>query len=78
MKSCVEIYKARTFITGLACPGLKEKEGTKHYVLDVRDFIQTALEDHGYLVAVVTGRPKHLYSIHRKMEKRNIFYDQNF
>ena len=62
----------------LASQVSKRKKEREHYVLDVQELIQTALKDHGYLVAVVTGRPKHLYSIHRKMEKRNLSYDQIF
>lgn len=52
---------------------MKERE---KYTTDVQAMIQTALKDHGYKDAIVTGRPKHFYSIHKKMEKRNLTYDQ--
>jgi len=53
----------------------KIKERDK-YTTDVLNMIQTALHDHGYEGAQVTGRPKHFFSIHKKMEKRNLAYDQ--
>ncbi len=52
---------------------LKERE---KYTSDVEAMILAALKDHGYQDAAVTGRPKHFYSIHKKMEKRNLTYDQ--
>ena len=38
--------------------------------------IEQALHEHGYEDAEVSGRPKHFYSIHQKMEKRNLTFDQ--
>lgn len=52
---------------------IKERE---QYTNDVQAMIQTALNEHHYSHAVVTGRPKHFYSIHKKMEKRNLTFDQ--
>ena len=51
---------------------MKERE---KYVNDVQAMIQSGLDDHGYSNAEVNGRPKHFYSIHRKMEKRNLMFD---
>jgi GTP diphosphokinase / guanosine-3',5'-bis(diphosphate) 3'-diphosphatase len=53
----------------------KIKERDK-YTADVQAMIAQALADHGYKDALVNGRPKHFYSIHKKMEKRNLTYDQ--
>lgn len=52
---------------------IKERE---KYTSDVQNMICLALADHGYTDAIVTGRPKHFYSIHKKMEKRNLTYEQ--
>jgi len=46
------------------------------YTTDVLGLIESALKDHGYKEASVSGRPKHFFSIHKKMEKRNLTYDQ--
>jgi GTP diphosphokinase / guanosine-3',5'-bis(diphosphate) 3'-diphosphatase len=57
---------------------LVEKRLTERqdYVRDVQAMVQSALQSHGYTSAEVTGRPKHFYSIHQKMEKRNLSYEQ--
>lgn len=52
---------------------MKERE---KYTTDVQAMIQAALVEHGYKEATVSGRPKHFFSIHKKMEKRNLTYDQ--
>ena len=52
---------------------MKERE---KYTTDVQAMIQSALKDHSYSDAEVSGRPKHFFSIHKKMEKRNIGFDQ--
>ncbi len=59
---------------------LVEKRLTERqdYVKDVQAMVQSALHSHGYESAHVSGRPKHFYSIHQKMEKRNLSYDQVF
>lgn len=54
---------------------IKERE---KYTLDVQALIASALKENEYEEAQVSGRPKHFYSIHRKMEKRNLTYDQVF
>ncbi|MBI4406161.1 MAG: bifunctional (p)ppGpp synthetase/guanosine-3',5'-bis(diphosphate) 3'-pyrophosphohydrolase [Deltaproteobacteria bacterium] len=55
----------------------KYKEREK-YIEDVRLMIQQTLKDHGYSNGSVTGRPKHFYSIHKKMERNQLNYDQIF
>ncbi len=52
---------------------LSERE---KYINDVKNMIESTLKEHDFPHAEVYGRPKHLYSIHRKMEKRNLSYDQ--
>ncbi len=52
---------------------IKERE---QYTSDVQAMIQGALKEHSYTEALVTGRPKHFFSIHKKMEKRNLMFDQ--
>ncbi len=52
---------------------MKERE---QYTKDVMSVLQNAMIDHNYTTAKVSGRAKHLYGIHRKMEKRNLTYDQ--
>lgn len=37
--------------------------------------LQKKIEEFGF-VATVTGRPKHIYSIYRKMERKNVGFDQ--
>lgn len=54
---------------------VKERE---QYTMDVLAMMQATLTEHGYADALVSGRPKHFYSIHKKMEKRNLTYDQVF
>ncbi len=54
----------------------KRLEERQDYVKDVQAMVQSALQSHGYTSALVTGRPKHFYSIHTKMEKRNLSYEQ--
>ncbi len=52
---------------------IKERE---KYTADVQAMIQAALQDHGYANTVVKGRPKHFFSIHQKMERRSLTFEQ--
>lgn len=52
---------------------IKERE---KYTEDVKELILASLKDHGYQDTQVTGRPKHFFSIHKKMEKRDLSFDQ--
>jgi len=52
---------------------IKERE---QYTNDVLSMLQTTLSEHGYTDCIVTGRPKHFFSIHKKMEKRKLTYEQ--
>jgi GTP pyrophosphokinase len=50
----------------------KEREA---YMAEVKKVIADKLKEHG-ITGEVSGRSKHLYSIHRKMVKRNVELDQ--
>ncbi len=52
---------------------MKERE---KYTADVQALIQAAIRDHGYPNTSVSGRPKHFFSIHQKMERRSLTFDQ--
>lgn len=52
---------------------IKERET---YTGKVQGIIESALKEHGQTKALVSGRPKHFYSIHKKMEAGNIAYEQ--
>jgi len=54
----------------------KKLDERAKYTQDVQAMIQDGLDEHGYSGIQVTGRPKHFYSIHRKMESRNLAFDQ--
>lgn len=55
----------------------KRQEREKH-VEELKLLIESALKDHGYENADVSGRPKHFYSIHQKMEAKNLDFEQVF
>jgi len=52
---------------------IKERD---QYTQDVLAMIEGALHEHGYHNIKVSGRPKHFYSIQKKMEKRNLTYEE--
>jgi GTP diphosphokinase / guanosine-3',5'-bis(diphosphate) 3'-diphosphatase len=52
---------------------LKERE---KYTRRVQELIESTLKSHGQTGAIVTGRPKHFYSIHKKMEQGGLAYEQ--
>ncbi len=54
---------------------MKERE---NYTARVQQIIEKALADHGQSTPNVSGRPKHFYSIHKKMEAGNLPYEQVF
>ncbi|MFM8269025.1 MAG: RelA/SpoT family protein [Pseudomonadota bacterium] len=54
----------------------KKAKEREQYTQDLQTLIETALRDQGYPNAQVSGRPKHFYSIHKKMERRNLSFDQ--
>ena len=47
----------------------------ERYVENVRNLLSAGLAEHG-IVGTVTGRPKHIYSIWRKMQKKRLSFDQ--
>jgi GTP pyrophosphokinase len=55
----------------------KRKEREK-YIEDVRKILATELEKRTKIKFEISGRPKHLWSIYKKMHVRNIDYEQVF
>ncbi len=53
----------------------QKRQERKGYVEEIRAEIQQKLAEHG-ITGEVSGRSKHLYSIWRKMEKRNVDIDE--
>jgi len=53
----------------------KKKADREKYIGEVISIISKKLETEG-IEAEVTGRPKHFYSIYRKMHSQNLHYDQ--
>ncbi|NBV51420.1 bifunctional (p)ppGpp synthetase/guanosine-3',5'-bis(diphosphate) 3'-pyrophosphohydrolase, partial [bacterium] len=54
----------------------KKAQEREQYTRDLQVLIESALKEQGYPKALVSGRPKHFYSIHKKMERRNLSFDQ--
>lgn len=48
------------------------------YIADVVNTLRDELEKHGITNAVISGRPKHIYSIYKKMERKSVSYDKIF
>ncbi len=59
----------------LASKVTKKKKERESYVEEVMQIIKAKLLDHG-IRGEVSGRSKHLYSIYRKMESRNVDIDE--
>ncbi|NJD89926.1 MAG: bifunctional (p)ppGpp synthetase/guanosine-3',5'-bis(diphosphate) 3'-pyrophosphohydrolase [Geobacter sp.] len=59
----------------LASKVAEKKKEREAYLTDVKQIIHEKLVEHG-LKGEVSGRSKHLYSIYRKMVKRNVGLDQ--
>ena len=59
----------------LASKVSKTKRDREKYIEDVAAILLEKLKEYD-LNANVTGRPKHFYSIYKKMERRNIDFDQ--
>jgi len=54
----------------------KKKEERETYTQEVKTIIEKCLSEHGHKNASVSGRPKHFYGIHLKMEKGNLSFEQ--
>lgn len=52
------------------------REEREAYVQGIVDQIKTELAKHGIVEATVKGRPKHIYSIYRKMKRKDVPLDQ--
>jgi guanosine-3',5'-bis(diphosphate) 3'-pyrophosphohydrolase len=54
----------------------KKKNEREKYISDVRDVLMREVKARTSFEFEVLGRPKHLYSIYKKMSMRNVDYDQ--
>ncbi len=54
----------------------KKKKEREKYIQDVKDLLIRDIKSKTSFTFEVSGRPKHLYSIYRKMTMRNVDYDQ--
>lgn len=48
------------------------------YIEDIVTALRAELEKHGITNAAISGRPKHIYSIYKKMERKRVSYDKIF
>ncbi len=53
----------------------RKKQERESFIKDVQDAIRQKLEEH-QIAGEVSGRSKHLFSIYRKMEKRNVDFEE--
>lgn len=61
---------------GLVQKVARKKREREKYIEDVKAVLETELSKRTRIKFEVTGRPKHLWSIYKKMQSRNIDYDQ--
>ena len=54
----------------------KSKKERERFITDVVDEIETALSKHGVEKFDVAGRPKHLWSIHKKMVSKQVSFEE--
>lgn len=56
----------------------KKKKEREKYIEDVKDVLRKEVSSRSSVKYEVSGRPKHLYSIYKKITQRNVEYDQIF
>ena len=61
---------------GLAKQVAQKRGVRESLIAQMRDPLEKVLQDAGLVNVEVTGRPKHLWSIHKKMQKREKPYDE--
>ncbi|MEM9951030.1 MAG: bifunctional (p)ppGpp synthetase/guanosine-3',5'-bis(diphosphate) 3'-pyrophosphohydrolase [Chloroflexota bacterium] len=54
----------------------ERRQDREIYVANVTDVIRSELEDAGIHNAIISGRPKHIYSIHKKMQRKEVDVDK--
>lgn len=54
----------------------KSKKEREKFIVEVVDEIETALQKHGVEKVDVAGRPKHLWSIHKKMMSKQVSFEE--
>lgn len=52
-----------------------KRAGRERYIESVKSTLRQALAEHG-IVAEISGRPKHIYSIWRKMQRKQVSFDE--
>ncbi len=53
-----------------------KRESLERYLKRVKAHIATALEEANIKYEEISGRPKHIYSIYKKMSRKNVSFDQ--
>ena len=53
----------------------EKRTGRERYIASVTDTLREALAEHG-IAAEISGRPKHIYSIWRKMQKKQLAMEE--
>lgn len=71
---CLRYLKPEIYYR-LASQISKKKSEREKYIQDVQEVIEENLQEYGIKV-VVSGRAKHFYSIYKKMDTRNLEFDQ--
>lgn len=54
----------------------KKKKERDKYIEDVKDYLTREIKERTQCVFEISGRSKHLYSVYKKMNARNVDYDQ--
>lgn len=69
-------YSLPDMYYALAQKVAKKKREREKYIEDVRKVLSDELKERAPFEFEIEGRPKHLYSIYKKMQSRNIEYEQ--
>lgn len=54
----------------------ERRSDREHYVADIAEKIRDELENYGIRGAIISSRPKHIYSIYRKMNRKSLPLEQ--
>ena len=54
----------------------ERRDAREKYMADVAQVLRTELEKHGIHDATITARPKHIYSIYRKMKSKQLTFEE--
>ena len=53
----------------------RKRHEREEYIVEIAEFLQQKLKESG-IASEVTGRPKHLYSVHKKMQEQGTEFEQ--